>query len=123
VNSRDKGKRGEREAIRWLRSFWPNAGRTLAGRSDDVGDVTEVGPFAVSVKRSESFRVHEWLADVTRQRDQAGKTFSFVMARRSRERWVFLVDERTMALFLAAVHNVWNAPGPEVSDPVDSLAE
>ena len=84
--SRDKGKVGEREVANILISLGFPARRTAqyCGNTGDASDVVGVDGFHLEVKRCETIRLPEWIAQA--ERDCGGK-IPVVLFRRSKEPW------------------------------------
>ena len=68
INSRAKGKRGEQDFInRILRPFWPEARRNVDQFVADKRDVLAVNGVHFQVKRTETLRIWEALAQASNE--------------------------------------------------------
>ena len=87
MNSKQKGKRGELEAARLLRSLGFPARRTAqyCGYTGDADDLIGVDGLHLEVKRCENIRMTEWLEQA--KHDSLEGDVPVVMFRRSREPW------------------------------------
>jgi len=85
--SRQKGKAGEREWARTLRSLGVEAERGVQYQGGpDSPDVRSSLPVHWEVKRSERLRVPEWLAQA--KEEAPSGVLPVVVSRRNREQWV-----------------------------------
>lgn len=88
--SRDKGKRGEREAAKALRDtgLFPHAQRSYHQSRDggDEADLENTGPLWVEVKRQKRPNIHAALAQAIEESEGTGR-FPCVLSRREREPW------------------------------------
>ena len=78
VNSNDKGKRGERQVVRFLQdNGFDEVQRTKAGRFSDEGDIEGVEGWTLQVKNvnNMSRAIREGIAGMQRQRGQTGDRF------------------------------------------------
>lgn len=84
--SREKGKRGEREVARVLKTFGFPAWRSVqyCGSTGEAADVVGLDGFHLEVKRCELLRIAEWLRQAERD---CGGDIPVVCHRRSNERW------------------------------------
>ena len=89
--SRNKGKRGEREAAAEIRRLFrteARRGRQFAG-SDQSPDIrTGIAGVHFEVKRVEALRLYEALDQA---RDDAGESIPVVLHKRNRKPWVAIV--------------------------------
>lgn len=68
--SRDKGARGERAVVAYLRTHgYPNARRYLAGDGRQPGDIDAIPGVAIEVKNAGIYEISKWLAQAI---DEAG---------------------------------------------------
>ena len=89
-SSRDKGKRGERELAALLRGLgFAGARRTAqyCGNSGEADDVLGVDGLHIEVKRCETTKIPEWMAQATRDCTDT-ENVPIVAHRRSREQWL-----------------------------------
>ena len=87
VNSRQKGKRGELEAVHWLndRGFNTRRGQQYCGIEGDA-DIVGIDGLHIEVKRVERLNIHEAVKQAVRDaRD--GET-GIVMHRKDRTEWL-----------------------------------
>ena len=92
INSKEKGKAGEREASKECsRVFGCNArrGQQYCGGTDSADIVDAIPGVHVEVKREERFRM--WDAVDQANRDCGGNV-PVVMHRKNRKPWVFIVE-------------------------------
>lgn len=85
-SQREKGKAGEREIARLLRDMGFDAHRSAqyAGGTEESADVVGIPGIHIEVKRQETVRIHEWIAQAERD---CGENVPCVFHRRSREPW------------------------------------
>jgi len=86
---RDKGKLGEREVAHLLVQHGFEEGRRTAqycGNTGDASDVVGLPGYHIEVKRCETTKIHEWMAQATR--DAKPNEVPIVCHRRSRENWL-----------------------------------
>ncbi len=91
LRSRNKGKRGEREAAAEIRRLFGTdaaRGRQHHGRDDAPDIVTEIARVHFEVKRVESFRLYESLEQAARD---AADNVPVVLHRSNRKPWVAIV--------------------------------
>lgn len=100
--ARAKGTSGENSAVEWLSAYYIDAERKALHGTRDSGDLTGL-PFTVSVKRQESWSVHKWMKELKTQIANNRNKPGFIMARRNREEWMFLIPEETMKKLLLTV--------------------
>jgi Holliday junction resolvase len=86
INSKQKGKRGELEFVKFLKQCGIEAQRSqqFCGANGDADVVTELDDLHFEVKRTETFSPHKSLAQA--QADCNGKT-PIVAHRRNRGEW------------------------------------
>ena len=108
--SKDKGRKGENMAVAWLQRWWPNAERRRLQGAKDCGDISGT-PFVVEVKNAESWAIHKWRGELREERNNASikglvnlEAQGFIMARRNRDEWVFIVPEDVMQELLDAIY-------------------
>lgn len=85
INSNRKGKVGEREVIALLKDQWPEARRNLEQHTDDKRDVLAVAGVHFQVRRKESLRLWEALADTAAE--AAEHDLPVLVFRRNRSKW------------------------------------
>lgn len=85
INSRRKGKAGELEVINLLRAHWPEARRNLEQHTVDKRDVLAVEGVHFQVRRKESLRLWEALAETALEADP--HDLPVLVFRRNRSRW------------------------------------
>ncbi len=91
LRSRNKGKRGEREAAAEIaRLFRVDArrGRQFSGSEDSPDIRTSIPHVHFEVKRAEAFRLYESLAQAVRD---AGENTPVVLHKQNRQPWVAVV--------------------------------
>lgn len=90
MNSRDKGKRGEREFAAFLRERGVEArrGQQFSGGDDSPDVVHDIPGVHFEVKRCESGSLYSWLAQAIG--DAAGK-MPIVAHRRNNKEWVAIL--------------------------------
>lgn len=113
-DSREKGKRGEREAAKVLESL--GLGPARRGRQYDGlegRDVVHSLPGVhVEVKRTEALSLYAALAQATE--DAREGEVPLLMHRRSRRPWVFVVEEPHLPALARAVVAALDAEGDRV---------
>lgn len=92
TNSKQKGKRGELEVAHILQEHGYTARRTAqyCGNTGDAADVVGLEGFHLEVKRCETTKIWEWLAQA--ERDSNGEKIPIVVFRKSRTRWKVAMD-------------------------------
>ena len=93
VNSKRKGKSGELEVAHILRDFGFTEARRSAqycGNTGDAADVVGIPGFHLEVKRCETVRIWEWIAQA--KRDHKDGEIPIVVFRRSREKWQVCIE-------------------------------
>lgn len=107
-SSREKGKRGEREAAALLRGLgYPEAHRTAqnCGQSGDAADVIGVDGLHLEIKRCEQIRVDEWQDQVERDSKGTGR-IPVIMFRKSRRPfWVLTPAEDFFRMYREVTRN------------------
>jgi Holliday junction resolvase len=106
INSRAKGKNGELELVNFLkeRGFDCRRGQQYEGSSDSPDVVTNcpaLAGFHIEVKRTEAGNLYNWLKQAATDADMF--KMPVVAHRRSKERWVAILDFRD---FLALVNEL-----------------
>lgn len=89
--SRNKGKRGEREAAAEIRRIFrteASRGRQFAGTDDSPDIRTAIPKVHFEVKRAESFRLYDALAQAA---SDAGENIPVVLHKQNRQPWVAVV--------------------------------
>lgn len=92
TKSRNKGKRGEREAAKELTrvlKIKARRGRQFSGSADSPDVVTSLPGLHVEVKRAESFQVYKAMRQAC---DDAGDKLPIVMHKRNRRKWLLVVE-------------------------------
>lgn len=93
INSKRKGASGEREVAKILREHGYTEARRTAqycGNTGDAADVVGLDDFHTEVKRCETTKIWEWLAQA--ERDCNGEKIPIVVFRKSRTRWKVAMD-------------------------------
>lgn len=87
MNSKNKGKRGELEVAHLLSAHGFEARRTaqFCGNTGEAADVVGLPGFHVEVKRCETTKIWDWLAQA--ERDHKDGTVPIVVFRKSKEKW------------------------------------
>jgi len=104
--SRDKGKRGEREAAALLRDHgYTEARRTqqYCGRDADgtASDVIGIPGYHIEVKRTERARLYEWMEQA--ERDRRPEEIPVILHRQNGKRWLAIMPaEMLLDLIRAA---------------------
>jgi Holliday junction resolvase len=104
VNSRDKGKRGEREWAEFLRDYFGLQARRGVQYSggplspDVVGGWRGTHP---EVKFTQSFQPDKWIEQA--ERDAANGTIPYVAYRANRKPWLVIVKAEDLVNFVEAV--------------------
>ena len=94
INSREKGKRGEREAVNFLTTLgWmAKRGQQYAGGTDSPDVIHDIPGVHLEVKRVERLNLGAAMAQARRD---AGPKTPVVMHRRNGEDWLVTVDAVT----------------------------
>jgi len=102
MNSRDKGKRGEREWAEFLRSLgFADARRGQQHRGGpDSPDVTGVPGIHFEVKRTEALRLRDAMEQAA---TDCGEALPAVAHRRNRDEWLVTIPARLMMQFCRCV--------------------
>ena len=91
LKSRNKGKRGEREAAAEIRRIFrteASRGRQFAGTDESPDIRTSIPKVHFEVKRAENFRLYEALSQAIRD---AGEQIPVVLHKQNRQPWVAVV--------------------------------
>lgn len=91
LQSRNKGKRGEREAAAELQRLFnvdARRGRQFQGGDESPDVVVDIPDLHFEVKRCEDFRIYKALAQAT---EDAGDKIPVVLHRQNRQPWVAVV--------------------------------
>ena len=110
LRSRNKGKRGEREAAAEIRRLFrteARRGRQYRGSDESPDVVTGIAGVHFEVKRRETFRLYESLA---RAVEDAGDNIPVVLHKQSRKPWVAIarlddLPELVVQLYLTLAEN------------------
>lgn len=88
MNSKQKGKRGELEAVRFLKGLGYDVRRTsqYCGQTGDAADLVGMKGFHIEVKRNERLNVYEAVEQAVR--DSQGKRIPFVLHRKNNKPWL-----------------------------------
>lgn len=100
MNSREKGKRGEREAAEFLigHGFEARRGVQYSGGGDSPDVVHSVPGVHFEVKRTEKLAIHDWIAQA-RADAKEGK-LPVVLHKKNRRDWVVVLDANDFINFL-----------------------
>lgn len=91
LRSRNKGKRGEREAAAEVRRLFrteASRGRQFAGTDDSPDIRTAIESVHFEVKRAESLRIYEALAQAI---EDAGDNIPVVLHKQNRRPWIAII--------------------------------
>lgn len=105
MNSRDKGKRGEREAAKVLADVLgcqAKRGVQYQGGTDSPDVVHTIPDMHIEVKRCERVQIHQWMEQSVRD---AGGSVPTVLHRKNGTEWLLtlrLIDAPRLAQILAA---------------------
>lgn len=118
MNSKAKGKRGEREGA----SAWASAtgsksrrGVQYQGGQDSPDVVTDIGGVHLEVKRTESLRLYESVEQS--ERDAGGKV-PVVLHRRNRGEWLAIVPLNRLAELSRLIVSYASKPGPNEQETI-----
>ena len=115
VNSKKKGKAGELEVAHILQKHGFDARRTaqFCGNTGDAADVIGLEGFHIEVKRCETTKIWDWIAQA--ERDHKAGTVPLVVFRKSREQWKVTLDfeEFLKILKSTVVHNCAQEEGEQ----------
>jgi Holliday junction resolvase len=97
INSRDKGKRGEREAIKVLfepLGFSARRGIQSRGGGKEAADIEceELQSIHFEVKRGERLANYDWLSQA--EQDANAGQLPVVLHRKNRQKWVAILDAK-----------------------------
>ncbi len=99
LNSRTKGKRGEQEFItRHLIEHWPQAARNIDQFGDDKRDVAHTPGVHWQIKRTESLRLYDALAQA--HDEAAAGDIPIVAFRRNRSPWFCVIEADELVALL-----------------------
>ena len=92
INSKRKGAVGEREVAKILRDHGFDARRTaqFCGNTGDAADVIGLDGFHIEVKRAETTKIWDWIAQA--ERDHKAGTVPLVVFRKNGEKWKVCMD-------------------------------
>lgn len=76
-----KGKTFEATTVAYLRRWWPNACRTLAGARDDRGDISGI-PLVLELKNHKSLDLAGWWQEAEQERQNARMDFAAIVHKR-----------------------------------------
>ncbi len=99
--SKQKGLEGANQAVAWVRRLWPQVERRVQYGAKDRGDIAGT-PFVIEVKRTERWDITKYLSELAAERANDSNKPGFVMVRRNRGPWTFIVPEDTMLELLEA---------------------
>jgi Holliday junction resolvase len=101
MNSREKGKRGEREFAEYLRErgFDARRGQQFSGGADSPDVVTNIPGIHFEVKRRESGSLYEWLSQAIKDAG-FGKT-PIVAHRKNQKEWVAILPMANLLALLS----------------------
>lgn len=103
VNSKQKGKRGEREFAKWLRDNWDveaRRGQQFKGTSDSPDVVTSLKGIHFEVKRTQSLSIYKALEQAEQD---AGLFHPIVAHRKNGKQWVFILNAESMLAVVNAI--------------------
>jgi len=118
MNSREKGKRGERAAAAALKELglWAQRGVQHAGGEDSPDIKTAITGAHFEVKRVEKGNVHQWMAQAIAD---AGAKVPVVMHRKNRTEWLLTVRLSDVERFATEITSAFAEVGnKEVPDPL-----
>ncbi len=101
---REKGKSGEREVAALLRAHgFVDAHRTAqnCGRSGDAADVVGIDGMHLEVKRCETTKIHDWMAQAVRDASGTGK-MPVVLHRRNKGKWLATLSMESFLTLVSA---------------------
>jgi hypothetical protein len=99
LNSRAKGKKGEQEFINsYLRPYWPDACRNIDQFGADKNDCYNVAGVHWQIKRTETFRVWDALAQA--ETEAAPVDLPIVAFRRNRSKWYCVLEAAELVALL-----------------------
>ena len=111
--SKARGRRGENLSLTtFLHRWWPRAERRRQKGVLDQGDIAGT-PYCIEVKNAERWCIPQWLRELEVETAHAPEDHGFIMVRRNKHPWVFIVPESTMAHLLNLAH-------PPLSDDADA---
>lgn len=92
INQRNKGRAGEQEVVRILKTegFEAERGGQFRGGNEDNPDVKGVPGVHIEVKRTEAFDPYKWLAQAQRDAGGGGK-LPVVLHRRNKQPWMAIL--------------------------------
>ena len=92
INSKRKGAVGEREVAKILRDHGFDARRTaqFCGNTGDAADVIGLDGFHIEVKRAETTKIWDWIAQA--ERDHKAGMIPLVVFRKNGEKWKVCMD-------------------------------
>lgn len=107
MNSKNKGKRGELEVAKLLKSLGYEGARRTAqycGNTGEASDVVGADGLHLEVKRAENLRMMDWIQQA--ERDARPEELPVVVFRQSKEPWrVVLNAERFFAIYKEYIHD------------------
>lgn len=88
MNSKQKGVRGELEAVRFLKALGYDVRRTAqyCGKTGDAADIEGMAGFHIEVKRNEHLNIYDAIEQAVR--DSQGKKIPFVLHRKNNKPWL-----------------------------------
>jgi len=104
--SREKGKRGEREAAELLRKAgFADARRTqqYCGKDADgtASDVVGIPGYHIEVKRTEQTRLYEWMAQA--ERDKKPEEIPVILHRKNGRPWLAILPAELLLEMIKAI--------------------
>jgi Holliday junction resolvase len=116
MNSKSKGKRGELDAVKWLKEhgFEARRGQQFAGGTDSPDVVSDL-PFHIEVKRTERLRFDDAVDQA--KRDANGQPW-VVLHRKNHGPWYAVMDGEN---FLNMVREI--ADWDELNTPTDEVSQ
>jgi hypothetical protein len=97
-SQRDKGKRGERECVNWIKPIYPDARRSANQAGGAVQPDVDDTPFWLEVKSGKSIGLWAALEQAKRDREKAGddRPIMLYLARTNGPRVVVMLAEEFM---------------------------
>ena len=93
VNSKDKGKRGEREVAELIRQYGFEARRSAqyCGNTGDAADITTDLPYHIEVKHQETLQIDKWWEQATHDAKENGRE-PILVFRKNKQKWRVIMD-------------------------------
>jgi Holliday junction resolvase len=85
TKSKAKGTAAEREVVRYLQTWWPNAERRALSGNKDKGDVAGIHDLVVEVKAAATLQIPAWKRETLKEMENADAGNCMLVVKRPRK--------------------------------------